>query len=256
MAREEGGVSERQPYSRIYWSIIDDPKFADVFDDDKRLATWLRLLIVADQAYPASPSVPFGTDKKALQHLTDCGLVVLGTGFRFRIKGLDAERARRRPPNAGPPPTPDLPRPDSGPEPEGNGFGMRGLSQAEPRRDETSTDQPSTARAPDPADVYWTLTGRYPTDKVLGWVDDLSSSYGPEAVIRAIATTHGQDRNASTLMGRTQDVLRHEARALSLKDQATVRSQLKERRAEPKAEVDRAAIDAEIRRLMEPGAAA
>lgn len=247
-------MSERQPYSRIYWSIIDDPKFADVYDDDKRLATWLRLLIVADQAHPASPSIPFGTDKKALAHLTEVGLVILGTGFRFRIKGLDAERIRRRPPNAGPPPVPDPFAPDPGPEPDPNGFQPQAVDKQS--RDEQSKAETRTARATDPADVYWTLTGRYPTDKVLGWLDDLSLSYGPEAVVRAVATAHVQDRNVSTLLGRSQDLLRSEARALSLKEQANVRAKLKERRAAPVEAVDQEAIRAEIRRLMEPGAAA
>jgi hypothetical protein len=247
-------VSERAPYSRVYWSIVDDPKFAGVYDNDRLLATWLRLLILADQSYPASPAIPLGTNVKSLDKLVEVGLVDRGTGFRFRVHGLDKERARRRPVGAGPPPIPDLNPPGPGPEPEGNRNGTRGLSQAKPSRDKDETSR-DTARAPDPADVYWTLTGRYPTDKVLGWVDDLSASYGQEAVIRALATTHQADRATNTLLGRTQDVLRSEARALSLKEQATVRQDLKERRAAPVVR-DEAAIRAEIQRLMEPGAAA
>lgn len=247
-------MSERQPYSRIYWSIIDDPKFASVYDDDRRLATWLRLLMVADQAYPASPSVPFGTDKKTLNHLVECGLIILGTGYRFRIKGLDAERTRRRPPNAGPPPVPDPFPSGPGPTPDRDGLGHE--SVAKPSRDETSKDETRTARAPDPADVYWTLTGKYPTDKALGWIDDLSSKYGTEAVIRALAQAHLQDKSTNTLLGRTENLLRSEARALDQKAQAAVRERLEAKRSEPRVVPDRAALDAEIRRLMEPGAAA
>lgn len=88
-------MSDRAPYSRIYHSIVDDPKFAAVYDDDRRLATWLRLLIVAEQAHPASAYIPEGTNRGALTALVDCGLVDIGTGRRFRIHGLDAERTRR-----------------------------------------------------------------------------------------------------------------------------------------------------------------
>jgi hypothetical protein len=82
-------------YSRVYHSIVDDPKFATVYDHDRRLATWLRLLIVADQAFPASGVIPAGTNRAALQALVDVGLVDLGTGSRFRIHGLAAEREMR-----------------------------------------------------------------------------------------------------------------------------------------------------------------
>lgn len=88
-------MSERAPYSRIYHSIVDDPKFANIYDDDRRLATWLRLLIVAEQAHPASAYIPEGTNRGALTALVDCGLIDIGTGRRFRIHGLDAERGRR-----------------------------------------------------------------------------------------------------------------------------------------------------------------
>jgi hypothetical protein len=242
-------VSERQPYSRIYWSIIDDPKFATVYDDDKRLATWLRLLIVADQAHPASPSIPFGTDKKALAHLTEVGLVVLGTGFRFRIKGLDAERIRRRPPNAGPPPEPDPFPSDPGPGPDRDGVGTESVD--EQSRDEQSKDETRTARAPDPADAYWSLTGKYPNGGALSWIDDMSSSYGPESVVKAIAKAHLQDKSAATLLGRAQDLLRSEARALDKQSQAEVRQRIEEKRAAPRQVVDQEAVNAEIRKLME-----
>lgn len=110
-------------------------------------------------------------------------------------------------------------------------------------------------RAPDSADVYWNLTGRYPTDKVLGWLDELSSEYGVEAVIRALAKAHLQDRSAATLLGRTTDVLRSEARALSLKAQEEQRQRLKERRAAPREIVDPAAVQAEMERILRGEAA-
>ena len=88
-------MSERAPYSRVYHSIVDDPKFTAIFDSDRRLATWLRLLIVAEQAHPASANIPAGTNRAAVAVLVDAGLIDLGTGSRYRIHGLDAERTRR-----------------------------------------------------------------------------------------------------------------------------------------------------------------
>ncbi len=88
-------MSDRGPYSRIYHSIIDDAKFATIYDDDRRLATWLRLLIVAEQAYPASGNIPTGTHRASLSALVDAGLLDLGAGSRFRVHGLDDERTWR-----------------------------------------------------------------------------------------------------------------------------------------------------------------
>jgi len=83
------------PYTRVYHSIVDDPKFADVYDDDRRLATWLRLLLVADQAYPSSAYIPVGTNRAAVAALAAAGLIDLGTGSRYRLHGLAVERGRR-----------------------------------------------------------------------------------------------------------------------------------------------------------------
>ena len=84
-----------KPYSRVYHSIVDDPKFADVFDNDRRLATWLRLLIVAEQSYPASAYLPIGTHMPTVRALATAGLIDLGTGSRYRVHGLASEREMR-----------------------------------------------------------------------------------------------------------------------------------------------------------------
>ena len=84
-----------RPYVRVYHGIVDDPKFATIYDDDRRLATWLRLLIVAEQAYPASAYIPAGTHRASVTALVDAGLIDLGTGSRFRVHGLASERAMR-----------------------------------------------------------------------------------------------------------------------------------------------------------------
>ena len=87
-------MSERAPYSRVYWGIVDDPKFDSIFDDDHHLAAWLRLLLAADQAHPASASIPVGVRRSSVDALEAARLIRV-TGRRFRLVGLDAEREKR-----------------------------------------------------------------------------------------------------------------------------------------------------------------
>lgn len=88
-------TAQSDPYVRVYYSIIDDERFADVYDDDASLALWLRLLLTADAMHPAPSPLPFGIRKSALARLVKAGIVELITGNRYRIHGLDAERAKR-----------------------------------------------------------------------------------------------------------------------------------------------------------------
>jgi hypothetical protein len=123
-------MSERAPYSRVYWSVVDDPKFVSVYDDDRHLATWLRLLIAADALWPASCPMPGNARKASVAALVDAGLIDLGTGYRFRVHGLDAERGRRR----------DAARTGTKGHPDGTQTGTERVSRpgTKPRQDETS----------------------------------------------------------------------------------------------------------------------
>jgi hypothetical protein len=88
-------TAQADPYVRVYYRIIDDERFTTVFDDDHRLACWLRLLLIADGTYPAPAPIPAGVKRAALGHLVDVGLVELAPGGRFRIHGMEAERGSR-----------------------------------------------------------------------------------------------------------------------------------------------------------------
>ncbi len=85
----------QDPYTRVYWRAIDDPKFVGIWDDDAALAAWLRLLVAADMAWPATASLYHGVKPKALAALVKAGLVDLVAGHRYRIHGLDVERGKR-----------------------------------------------------------------------------------------------------------------------------------------------------------------
>ena len=82
-------------YVRVYYEIIDDPKFVGIYDNDHHLATWMRLLIAADAVWPASATLPVGTRKASIVALSEAGLIVV-TGTRFRVHGLDSEREKRK----------------------------------------------------------------------------------------------------------------------------------------------------------------
>jgi hypothetical protein len=90
----EEPMSDR-PYSRVYHEIVEDPKFAEVYASNARLATWLRLLIAADSAYPAPSAIPRGTDHRVMTALVTADLVARVGSQHYRIKGLAAERSRR-----------------------------------------------------------------------------------------------------------------------------------------------------------------
>ena len=89
-------TAQTDPYVRVYYRVIDDPKFADVFDDDARLACWLRLLLVADGTWPAPAPIPANVKRGPFQHLVKVGLIDIVAGGRYRIHGMDGERGGDR----------------------------------------------------------------------------------------------------------------------------------------------------------------
>jgi hypothetical protein len=182
------------PYTRVYHSIVDDPKFATVYDDDRRLATWLRLLLIADQAYPSSAYIPAGTNRAAVAALAESGLIDLGTGSRYRVHGLAVERGRRS-------------------EAARVGGLASGRSRAErttverplnERRTESNLAEPSLAEpsralsrdglpnlGPDELAALETATGHVASmagDKTLGEYDRLVGDHGLPAVVEAFGS--------------------------------------------------------------------
>lgn len=83
-------------YVRVYYRVLDDPQFEGIYEDDHHLATWLRLLMVADQMWPGLPPIPAGVRPASLRALTAAGLVEAMPRHCYRIRGLDAERTARR----------------------------------------------------------------------------------------------------------------------------------------------------------------
>ena len=217
-------MSDRRPYSRVYWSVLSDEKFPEVRQDMRLFGSWTLMLIVADMAWPAPAFVPSVVPKSCVTKLEEFGIVDLEPGGLFRIHGLDWERnARKAAATRDPDGTQAGPKRDPVAE------------QAKPSQAETETSQVQAHQpARDPADIYWSLTGRYPTDKVLKWIDDLTAQYGADPTIKAMADAHIADRSTNTLLGRAQDILRAGARQLDRKERAAEQARIAEQRAKPK----------------------
>ena len=89
MARAE------RSYVRVYYIDLQRD-YPQVWFDPGGLSTWLRLLVRADQSWPAAPELPAGTRKADLGLLTSCGLVSLNGHGTYLLKGYEAERGRRQ----------------------------------------------------------------------------------------------------------------------------------------------------------------
>lgn len=77
---------------------------------------------------------------------------------------------------------------------------------------------PRAREGSDPADTYWTLTGKYPAEGTLKWIDDLAEQYGPESVSRALAAEHLNDSTVTSLLGRAKVRLRRGARLADVEE--------------------------------------
>ena len=83
------------PYSRVYWSVMDDPKFDGIRENVAHLGTWTLLLLVAEMAYPAPAMLPRCVPDESVAALVSKELVDVLSGDRYSIRGLAAEREKR-----------------------------------------------------------------------------------------------------------------------------------------------------------------
>jgi hypothetical protein len=82
-------------YSRIYHTVVEDDKFAEVYDDDRRWAAYTRLLMAAESAYPSPAPLPRWLADDVLEHLASVRIIEVVRGTSYRIVGLKAEREGR-----------------------------------------------------------------------------------------------------------------------------------------------------------------
>lgn len=85
-------MSERR-FARFYYPEFKRD-YPDIYADDRAFAAWMRLLVGAEEAWPAVPELPRSVRAAALRPLTECGLVEVD-GDRYSLKGFATERSRR-----------------------------------------------------------------------------------------------------------------------------------------------------------------
>jgi hypothetical protein len=200
------------PYTRVYFRIVDDPRFALVYCSDRALAWWVRLLIGAEGTYPAPAALPRSVSRAALSVLTapECGLVELVGRDHYRIHGLAAERERRSEQARqniegrwgkvyG-----DLVQPKY----DGN----TGVILDETRRDETKQDETRQGPISGP-DAYCNVTLRFPQKgtPLYDWCSRLGAEWGFEPFETTLRAEFRRDKTFRTLLSRTEATLRRDA---------------------------------------------
>lgn len=83
---------------RHFIRVYDDDLRRDypaIWADDRALATWTRLLSVADKMWPTCPEVPRSVKPAPLAALVRCGLIVRHEDGTYTVRGHHAERAKR-----------------------------------------------------------------------------------------------------------------------------------------------------------------
>jgi hypothetical protein len=211
-------TAQTDPYVRVYYRIIDDPKFSSVYDNDAALAAWLRLLLAADAMYPAPATIPRAVRPAALKILADAELIDLLPGDRYRMHGLASERERRRDQAS------NAARErwdrakgkaDAMPEQSDSNAAASGPAMhSAPLLSEPSISAPLPSTeageewdetVKDGADAYYQVTGRFPTDRILSWINRLTKLYGDDLFSRLLSKCYLEDSDPRTLLGRVEE---------------------------------------------------
>ena len=217
------------PYARVYQSVKDDEKFKGVFEDDRLFATWVRLLMAAETAWPSSADIPRSARRASMLALESRRIIELVPGQRFRVVGLDAERQRRRDRAQ----TAADYRWHADSIADGNADSTaENMLVRERVRERVKNEDADTARASDadPVVQYANLTGGFPSKRAADWIDELTQTYGTDATIRALAIA--RKGGATGVIGRAQDTLRAEARDLSKKERDAEGQKVQARRVD------------------------
>jgi hypothetical protein len=168
-------MSERQPYSRVYWSVMDDAKFDGIREDVRLFGSWSLLLVVADMAYPAPAFIPPTVPRSAFARLVASGLIDDLGGHRFRVHGMGKERDKRS---------------ESARIAAAVRWQKNGNAESMPRRDETSKDE--TRRDEDARadlEAFLAVRFRIPTPAQRTFMDAYCRTFdvtGPDRAARLI----------------------------------------------------------------------
>lgn len=231
------------PYSRVYWKVRSDDRFVGIYSDDHHFATWVRLLIAAEAAWPEPADIPAAARRPSLRALADAGIIVLLESGLFRVHGLDAERMRRQErATTAASARWMLPGPVSSADgmqahPVSNADGMQahpeGMPRARPElsRAELSRAEQSNGGAPDDAAVAFHLrTGEFPAGRMLAWINDLATEHGEARLAERISVTPMNGHTAPAYLRAVRDELRAEDHAAEKAERVDETARVKEKR--------------------------
>lgn len=210
---------------RVYYSIVTDERFADIYHDPRHLGTWLQLLLVADAMFPAASPLPAFVDPDSVEVLVKAGLIEEMPHKHFRVHGLSSEREKRS--HSARNAAAMRWHTDTGTV--RNAEPMPSRAEQEQEQEQSSSAPASGKNGDDPvAETLFGVYGGNPSKAVMEWGDRLANEYGAEAAARAIgeAATTGRDK----LMSRAEGALKLVARAADRNEEAAERAKIREKR--------------------------
>lgn len=258
MAKAVGGVSRvERPFVRIYYVDLQRD-YRQILYDPTAFSTYVRLLILADQAWPAMPVLPKAVRRADLAMLTTCGLIATDELGIYTVKGYHKERAERAKKAADAVAqrvdrqgtevrTPVVPtyNDSSTTRAQAHGAGV-GVGTG-------TSEEGVQGEEPDAANSLFLRTARFPSEKTVEWLNELAEAHSEARLIDAIDSTPLAKRNVKDYLVAIRDQLRaqdHAAekaeRADELRRNAAKRAPVKslaEREAEYRAQK---AIEAEL----------
>lgn len=211
-------------YVRIYQTLRDDPKYAEVYPDDRALAAYVRLLMDAEPVYPNRASVPAHLRPYARKVLVDAGILLV-EGGRYTLSGLAKERqgrvARFGKDGTGRPryksDDPLRNHSESGiTNPPTSEATYAGASVSSSFSESSSTEGGPGGNPTDDLDgplAYYEVTTRYPQpqSELHAWVTTLAVGYTAPVFQKALAAEFMKDHKLNDLVSRTEARLAMEA---------------------------------------------
>jgi hypothetical protein len=202
------GRAMSDQHVRIYYSVVDDPKFATIYPNDLHFLTYIRLLMEADKWHPSPAPIPRKIRKPSLTELVRVGIVDLVNADHYRIHGLEAERERRSR------------RGQAGAAMRwGNANALRDAAHsahdallAEGKQEQEQRHSRSSSTT-DPHILFEELTGRFPSAVNQAILDEASGLFGsPSRTCSELVTAAAADKDWTTLAKRVKNVALREER--------------------------------------------
>ena len=197
-------TAQREPYVRVYYSIIDDPKFEGMKLDVK--GAWVDLLITADSMYPSVAPIPRWLTKRILDDLVTRGIVEMVGTDHYRIHGLHAERERRS--SVG----------KAGADARWNADAMRSHSDgnappkhnalhSKPSHSTPSNSTPLHSGGRDAVGAYYDLKGGQVSQGAIDMLEEMVRDFGDEDVIAMLGIEAKRSRIDREFLSRVKGAL-------------------------------------------------